>query len=101
MGKIIYGIISGNGTQLKTYNLEEGGVISDGDTIALSKEDYKIVANNIRIGGQSYSKIELLKGGLHIGDGTVSQKPPCKTMVLTKNESGEFNFVELIIPISL
>lgn len=97
MSKIIYGILSGNGTQLKTHNLEEGGLISDGDTIALNTEDYNVITNNIRIGGQSYSKIELLNESITLGDGTKSQNPPCQSMVLTKNDNEEFHYVDLII----
>lgn len=96
MARIIYGIMSGNGTQLQTHNLEEGGVINDGDKLTLNPEDYRVISNNVRISGMSFSKIELINEGIALGDGTVSQNPPCQTMVLTKNDAGEFSYVEII-----
>ena len=96
MAKIIYSIMSENGTKLQTYNLEEGGVINDGKIVTLNPEDYKVISNNVRISSMSFSKIELISEAISLGDGTVSQNPPCQSMVLTKNDAGEFSYVEII-----
>jgi hypothetical protein len=95
MAKIIYGIMSDNGTKLQTHDLEEGGVINDGDKVALNPGDYRVISNNVRISGKSFSKIELINDRIELGDGTVSQDPPCQSMVLTKNGDGEFSYVKI------
>ena len=95
MAKIIYGIMSENGTKLQTHDLQEGGEIKNGEMVTLNPEDYKIVTNNVRISGINFSKIELTNENISLGDGTISQNPPCQSMVLTKNDSGEFNYVSI------
>lgn len=95
MARIIYGIVEND--KLSTFTLPERAKKPQFEgEVSLKKDSYRVLAQNHPLEGMVLSKIEILKDEDDFNyDFVVSQKRPCRSMVLTEHE-GMTQFVHII-----